>query len=390
MTCGARASMRPTGERRTALLLGRSVLARTLPARRRVAPHSTPLPCRARSPRRATISKRTSFASLLGFLTTALLAAGCRDSVSPRTPAFDTAPTVVRITGLGQIGTGAPSPGNNVQTFDFDVRSDLTGRLTFSDYSIVRADGSVGSLTVDPTDAATAITAFRTSSSACSDPSNGAEFDGTGREDAAGGGGLLGFTVVACDNGPAGSGLDFFSLAVPSEAYQKAGSVTSGDIAESTVSSSGGTLGVSTSTTGSNLPASGYTVTVDGTTSQPIGINSSVTFTGLSASSHSVVLSGVPANCTVSGGNSQTVTVPSGGTATAAFSVSCVPVATSLGFTVQPSNAFPYPLATIQPPVQVTAVAADGTPPPRFKRPVTIAIRHDPTPLPNAHPYATP
>jgi hypothetical protein len=37
-----------------------------------------------------------------------------------------------------------------------------------------------------------------------------------------------------------------------------------------------------------------------------------------------VVLSGVPSNCTVSGGNTQTVTVPSGGTATAAFSVSCI------------------------------------------------------------------
>ena len=85
-----------------------------------------------------------------------------------------------------------------------------------------------------------------------------------------------------------------------------------------------GNLKVTTSTSGSNLPTSGYTVTVDGTTSQAIGINDSVTFTGLSGnSSHSVVLSGVPGNCTVSGGNSQTVTVPSGGTATAPFAVSC-------------------------------------------------------------------
>ena len=260
-----------------------------------------------------TISKGTLFAGLLGPLAAALLAAGCSGSVGPQAPRFDTAPTVVRITGLGQIGTGSPSPGNNVQTFNFDARSDLTGSLKFSDYSIVRADGSVGTLTVDPTtDPATAITAFRTNSSACSDPSNGAEFDGTGREDAGGGGELLGFTVVACDNGPAGSALDFFSLAVPSEAYQKSGSVTSGDIAKSTVSSSEGALVVSTSTTGSNLPASGYTVTVDQTQSQPIATNGSVTFTGLSASSHSVVLSGVPANCTVSGGTSRTVTVPSG------------------------------------------------------------------------------
>src|SRR5438128_156882 len=85
-----------------------------------------------------------------------------------------------------------------------------------------------------------------------------------------------------------------------------------------------GNLKVTTSTSGSNLPTSGYTVTVDGTTSQAIGINDSVTFTGLSGnSSHSVVLSGVPGNCAVSGGNSQTVTVPSGGTSTARFAVSC-------------------------------------------------------------------
>src|SRR5207244_7387772 len=83
-----------------------------------------------------------------------------------------------------------------------------------------------------------------------------------------------------------------------------------------------GDLKVTTSTSGSSLP-SGYTVTVDGTTSQPIGINSSVTFTNLAATSHTVALSGVPTNCWVSGGTSQTVTVPAGGTATEAFSVTC-------------------------------------------------------------------
>src|SRR5207237_8710836 len=63
-----------------------------------------------------------------------------------------------------------------------------------------------------------------------------------------------------------------------------------------------GNLTVSTSTTGSNLPSGGYTVTVDGGASQSIGTNSSVTFTGLSAGSHAVALSGVPSNCSVSGG----------------------------------------------------------------------------------------
>src|SRR5204863_6529526 len=88
-------------------------------------------------------------------------------------------------------------------------------------------------------------------------------------------------------------------------------------------SSSTGSLLVSTSTSGTSLPASSYTATVDGATSQPIGINSRVTFTGLTATSHTVALNGVPTNCTVREGTSQTVTVPTGGTATAAFSVSC-------------------------------------------------------------------
>src|SRR5439155_39064 len=55
-----------------------------------------------------------------------------------------------------------------------------------------------------------------------------------------------------------------------------------------------GSLRVTTSTSGDNPDTDGYTVTVDGTSSQPIGSNSStgVTFTGLSVSSHTVELTG--------------------------------------------------------------------------------------------------
>src|SRR6266496_2756500 len=84
-----------------------------------------------------------------------------------------------------------------------------------------------------------------------------------------------------------------------------------------------GDLTVTTSTTGSNLDPDGYTVTVDGGSPQAIGINASVTYTSLSAGNHTVAISGVAANCTVSGGTSQTVTVPSGGTATTTFTVTC-------------------------------------------------------------------
>jgi hypothetical protein len=84
-----------------------------------------------------------------------------------------------------------------------------------------------------------------------------------------------------------------------------------------------GNLDVTTSTSGSSLP-SGYTVTVDNTQGRAIGINATVSFADLTAGSHTVVLSGVPANCTVSGGATQTATVASGQTATASYSVSCV------------------------------------------------------------------
>src|SRR5256885_15652596 len=84
-----------------------------------------------------------------------------------------------------------------------------------------------------------------------------------------------------------------------------------------------GNLTVSTSTSGSNVDADGYTVTVDGNASRSIGTNSSVTFTGLSAGSHTVALSGVASNCTLSGGTSRAGSVPAGGTASTTFSVSC-------------------------------------------------------------------
>src|SRR5438552_737803 len=299
---------------RRAVLQGRDALAQPLPIKK--------TRCSVFSPRgtHSTIeggimNERMTWAGVVGLLAAALYAVGCSDSVSPFVPEFDTAPAVVEVTGLGQIGTGPPWAGNNVQTLNLDVKANPTGTLTYTDYTFP------DTLLVGPTIPGTGITAFRTSSSACSDPTKGAEFDGTGQ--VFGETEMVNFTVAVCDNGPAGSGLDFFSFSAPSINYSKSATLTSGDITKSTGSSSSGSLVVSTNTSGTSLPASGYTATVDGITSQPIGINSSVTFTGLTATSHTVTLSAVPTNCTVSRGPSQTVTVPAGGTATAAFSVSC-------------------------------------------------------------------
>jgi len=98
-----------------------------------------------------------------------------------------------------------------------------------------------------------------------------------------------------------------------------------------------GSVTVTTTTSGPDQP-SGYTVGVTGAASQSIGASSSVTFSGLATGSHTVTLGGVPGNCSVSGGTSQTVTVTAGGTATAAFSISCTALTGSLTVTTATSG----------------------------------------------------
>ena len=143
-----------------------------------------------------------------------------------------------------------------------------------------------------------------------------------------------------------------------------------------------GNLTVTTSTSGSGLPSNGYTVTLDGTTSQPVTTNGSVTFANLVAGSHTVVLSGVPANCAVSGGTTQTITVPSGGTATASYSVSCTLPATHLVFVSQPPS-----VIVLSSPftVQVAAVDDQGNTVSSYTGAVSIVIAHDASLLGNAH-----
>lgn len=133
-----------------------------------------------------------------------------------------------RVIGKGQIGRGSPTPNGDQQTFDFDVRADLTGRFIMVAYDDVQPDGGLGSLTTDPSaDPATSFTAYRGSSNACSDPSRGVEFDAVGRERT---GAIVSYTVKVCDNGPAGSGTDYWSFFLPSEGFGRSGIVTSGDI----------------------------------------------------------------------------------------------------------------------------------------------------------------
>jgi Tol biopolymer transport system component len=84
-----------------------------------------------------------------------------------------------------------------------------------------------------------------------------------------------------------------------------------------------GTLQITTATSGSNPDPDGYTVAVDGGTTQPIGSSATVTVSGIAAGPHTVTLAGFAANCGVGGANPITITVTAGQTASADFAITC-------------------------------------------------------------------
>jgi len=85
-----------------------------------------------------------------------------------------------------------------------------------------------------------------------------------------------------------------------------------------------------TATTGVSIDPNGYTLEIDGNTEGPIGVNDTVTVDDLDVGDHTVELLDVAPNCTVSGNNPRTVTVPddvpdpNGGTGSTTFAVNCV------------------------------------------------------------------
>ena len=84
-----------------------------------------------------------------------------------------------------------------------------------------------------------------------------------------------------------------------------------------------GTLQVTSSTSGPDLDADGYIVTVDGSDHGAIPAVGTVSVEALAAGDHVAGLSGVAGNCQVQGDNPRTVVVTAGATATAAFTVVC-------------------------------------------------------------------
>jgi hypothetical protein len=89
-----------------------------------------------------------------------------------------------------------------------------------------------------------------------------------------------------------------------------------------------GELRVTTATTGADLDADGYTVTVDGGPARPVAVQDTILIAGPTAGDHTVALDGVAANCAVDGANPRTVMIASGATAEVAFTVTCRAVPT--------------------------------------------------------------
>ena len=90
-----------------------------------------------------------------------------------------------------------------------------------------------------------------------------------------------------------------------------------------TVPQTTGTLEITTSTSGAEQDADGYSVQMDAGTARAIGAAATLTMSDATPGNHTVQLGEVAANCTVAGDNPRPVSVTAGQTATISFAVTC-------------------------------------------------------------------
>jgi hypothetical protein len=101
-----------------------------------------------------------------------------------------------------------------------------------------------------------------------------------------------------------------------------------------TCSAGAGTLEVTTTSSGSPVDPSGYTVSVDGGSAVAIGASATRTIGGLAPGTHSVLLGGIAGNCAAQGQNPREVTITAARTTTLAFTVQCAATTGSLAVTI--------------------------------------------------------
>jgi hypothetical protein len=102
-------------------------------------------------------------------------------------------------------------------------------------------------------------------------------------------------------------------------------------------------LDVVVTTTGDDIDIDGYRVVLDGVRSQPIGVNGTVSFTGLTAGSHTVELSDIAGNCSPTGPNPRTVTLPPDAGTTLSMTITCIVNSGDLGVSVSTVGPSPDP-----------------------------------------------
>ncbi len=110
-----------------------------------------------------------------------------------------------------------------------------------------------------------------------------------------------------------------------------------------TVPSSLGILEITTTTTGSDIDADGYSIRIDGGVTQGIAASATLRMIDVGSGTHTVLLAGLALNCTVSEANPQTVTLTPGDTARVAFTVTCAPTTGSLVITSVTNGSSPDP-----------------------------------------------
>jgi hypothetical protein len=233
-----------------------------------------------------------SLARLSTLAAVSLLAMSCGDpvgpaSLDPEDVHFSHAGTGPGVGGTGSIGAGTPTPGADRQEFTFDVAWNLTGTLSYRDWSFVRADGSVATITVAADDPGTWFASYRDRSSACADPTRGVEVDGMGRVDTDQ---LVRFTIVVCDVGPAESRTDYFRISAPDAAgYARGGLLSSGDVVETS-----GTAPTPTAAGSSGLGAIGPGAVAPGSNRQDFAFEVTVAGGTVTFSDYSVIRNGLP------------------------------------------------------------------------------------------------
>ncbi len=89
-------------------------------------------------------------------------------------------------------------------------------------------------------------------------------------------------------------------------------------------SAGGGTVVVTTATTGQSIDPNGYFAKI-GADSMAIGVNDTVVFTGLPDGTNTVLLTGVATNCTLAGTASRSVTITNSDSMSVAYQVTCQP-----------------------------------------------------------------